>query len=243
MITGLAASLLSKLAGSLSEDLSQALPGHCLRVDDLGESDALAVARLLESGSDTDVVARVWEKVGEGRISYEAAVELRNRKAVKLCLLVPPGSGGAGASSLANSFAQFDLERFFERAATSLIDELPTSIPAMVVEIKSRLRGQATTCPNVDPSCRNSREQPTEGTAGRELWRVGLIPDAGENAQFRLTQNYRAASALLRPTKPQSSVDERLANTGVEAGEVRRTCGTDPGGQSPAARRVAPATS
>ena len=49
-------------------------------------------------------------------ITPERAIEVRNRKQVRLALLVPAGVMDVASSSLTNSFASFDLDDFWHRS-------------------------------------------------------------------------------------------------------------------------------
>jgi hypothetical protein len=63
--------------------------------------------------------------------------------------------------------------------------------------------------------------QPSKDTFGRELWRIGLIPDLGfDDIPTRMSSNIRAIKAISKPRKPES-VDERLNSAGVRSGAER----------------------
>ncbi len=57
-------------------------------------------------------------------VTVEQAVERRNRKDTRLCLLVPSGFSDTAVSSLGNSFSIFDLASFFRVEATRMAGEL-----------------------------------------------------------------------------------------------------------------------
>ena len=120
----LAPGLLNLLVDYLEATLSEANQGHCARIDHLSREDGLAICSTLQSDGVEAFVLSDDPSSGV-EIDHERAIELRNRKAYKLCLFVPPDVGDAVASSLANSFAQFNLEGFFDSAATDLLDSLP----------------------------------------------------------------------------------------------------------------------
>ena len=101
------------LVRSLASEVRAAAAGHCLRVDHLRHADARAVCRDLRLALAGDAAATfVLASAGSDTapddlmILPERAVELRNRKEVKLCLFVPAGvvaTGGSGRSSRSRS--------------------------------------------------------------------------------------------------------------------------------------------
>jgi hypothetical protein len=56
---------------------------------------------------------------------------------------------------------------------------------------------------------------------GVELWRVGLLPDAGEEFWVRLPDNRASVLKLAKSKRPYSTADERLDEIGLMPGSVR----------------------
>lgn len=222
----LAPSLVKHLADAVLREFATTEIGHCLRVDYLRADDAQDACRLLrELAGQAEIRAHVLEAPGvdpELAISTEEAVELRNRKTCRLALFVPAGLVDTTASSLTNSFASFDLDRCFKLCSASLLDRLPDEISGLVRQCLGALRGTArpTAEARADYLAAVS-EQPALETVGRELWRVGLIPDAGSDGLTdRLENNLRCVRHLVRPVRAHTSAAERLAGLGLRPGAV-----------------------
>jgi hypothetical protein len=218
--------LLRHLAETLHRDLAAASLGHCVRVDYLTLEDAEDVCRhvraLTVSG---DVRAHVLEANGVDptlTISTEQAVELRNRKTCRLGLLVPAGLVDATASSLTNAFAGFDLDGCFADAAAAFVSALPDDVSHVVREVLGALRGSLRPTAEAKADYAGAvLQEPSITRAGIEMWRVGLIPDAGvDGIVERLENNRRCVQALVRPPRPQTSPAERLAEIGLRRGAV-----------------------
>ena len=104
--------------------------GHCLRIDNLAAADAHDLCDLL-GGDDAFEVAVLGDGYG-GTMGAERAVEIRNRKSSRLCLLVPSEIGESSSSSLGNSFAVFDLEAAMAEAIQAMVTGLPEDVRAAV---------------------------------------------------------------------------------------------------------------
>lgn len=63
--------------------------------------------------------------------------------------------------------------------------------------------------------------EPSMITFGRNLWRVGLVPDLGQDPDTRLERNRIATRAISRPSRPAASIDERLTVGGLQDGAWR----------------------
>jgi DNA phosphorothioation-dependent restriction protein DptH len=219
----LPAGLTNGVAKSIASELSAAAVGHCLRVDHLSREVAVSICEqvelLAEGGAEAYVLTRGSEN---GRsISFERAIELRNRKRTRLCLFVPSGIADAAASSLWNSFKAFDLDRAFHKVARELLDDLPDETRAFVAEVHGVLRGRAVvSTQRWAEYVATVAETPSLQTAALSLWFVNLIPDAGEDPGSRVRDNLRCASALLRPGRPQASPEERMALTGIAEADI-----------------------
>jgi hypothetical protein len=58
----------------------------------------------------------------------EQAIEIRNRKRVRLCLFVPAGGAEAAASSLQNAFAEWDLDGALASIAHEMLQDVPSDL-------------------------------------------------------------------------------------------------------------------
>ena len=224
MSVGLSETLIDRIAGRLEGHLADRGPGHCVRVDDLSVTDARAVAveiglRAVEF--DVHVLANPTP-AHRLEIGVDRAIELRNRKMRPLLLLVPTGAGHA-ASSLDNSFEPLPLIALLKEVSTALEKELSaTPVATLVSEVKHVL-GRTR---RVEPWARflgAVAADPALGTAGRQLWQVGLVPDLGEEGvETRLRRNAKAVAAISRPTRPTARVIDRLAEADVRNSPFRQ---------------------
>lgn len=207
------------VADHLASLLSGVESGHCLRLDDLTDDFAEVVAadvRAKVSGAQVAVLRRLPARDGE--ISPERAIELRNRKAAPLLLLVPTGEGHA-ASSLDNSFERRRLVDVLEKVAPKLREQLAGSALRPGVDLLNRRRSG-----RLEAWARFLAElvaEPTLATFGRNLWQLGLVPDIGTEVLERLEANVLAVNALSRPSRASSSIDERMTHGGLADGPWR----------------------
>ncbi|MDN4489693.1 ATP-binding protein [Demequina sp. SYSU T00068] len=213
--------LIDGLATELFRHIDGAEPGHCVRIDGVDSNLAVdltaSVHALLSDQADV-LILRSQPQVEGIEIAPEKAIELRNRKHRALLLLVPAGEGHA-ASSLDNSFERIASADLFHRAEKAVLDSIPVEAVRDLADRQAkRLGGSKETW------LRFLAElvvEPTFDSFGRNLWRVGLIPDLGDDLESRLDRNRRAVAAISRPARPAASIDERLTSAGIEEGSGR----------------------
>jgi len=225
-MTNLSVHLVERLARLIAGELQIAAPGHCLRVDHLGQDEAMRICQdVRELSAAGEVESYVLVPSGNGGplgIKPERAIELRNRKQAKLCVFVPVGLVEATASSLTNSFAMFDLQDALDKIARELLNELPDDLRLVARQVAGTLRGPARCAPEHWAEYLSILAGgPSTEAAGAELWRVGLIPDVGsEGLVDRLERTRRCVLQLTRPARAQTSAEERLAEVGLRRGAV-----------------------
>jgi DNA phosphorothioation-dependent restriction protein DptH len=216
------------VARRIARAFDNAGPGHCVRVDHLEAADARSLCRWLrehetKSGS-RDLQSYVLAQRGsdELSISSEAAVELRNKKSSHVCLLVPREFVDSRESSLGNAFASFDVTGALVGVAADLHSELPADLGAPVTQVRAQLRGRlAASAESWSDYVASIVEDPQIISVGRELWRIGLLPDCGEDGLVeRLPSNRNAVLALTQPARAHASVADRLASIGLRRGAV-----------------------
>lgn len=214
--------LTERIAARLEGRLATRLPGHCVRVDDLTAGDARAIAEQIAGHSpvfDVHVLAQdvTWPPL---EIKAERAIELRNRKARPLLLLIPAGAGHA-ASSLDNSFEPLPLIEELREVATALERKVAaTEIGRLVADVKHAL-GRTRQVETWARFLGELADSPTPETVGRNLWQVGLIPDhGGDGLGTRLRRNVSVIAAISRPSRPTARVIERLRAAGVKDGQL-----------------------
>lgn len=213
--------LIDGLATELFRHMDGSEPGHCVRIDGVDSSVAEDVVTtlygLLNDQADVFILRSHPQSAGI-EVGPEKAIELRNRKLKALLLLVPAGEGHA-ASSLDNSFERIAAAEIFRRAQKAVHDSIPVeAIRDLAARQAKRLgTGQETWLRFLAELV----VEPTFEAFGKNLWRVGLIPDLGTDSEARLDRNRRAVEAISRPSRPAASIDERLTNAGLEEGSWR----------------------
>ncbi|GAA3448855.1 helicase HerA domain-containing protein [Dactylosporangium matsuzakiense] len=213
--------LVRAIADVLVTTLAGVRRGHCARVDDVDTEMASALADVLVKDlPDSDVHVLQQHATGPRSIDSDRAVELRNRKRSPLLLLVPAGEGHA-ASSLDNSFDRLPLVGLMQKAAQQFERSLRQSPVAEEIRL---LRAKAATRAGAAAWCEflaAVSDDPTESTVGRELWRLGLVPDHGVLVKSRLEKNLKATTAIAFARRPSAAVSERLVDAGVRESKQR----------------------
>ncbi len=209
--------------------------GHCARVDYLTRDESLSActymqqhqddlpfqARLLVSTEDTDYPHL--------SLTTDQAVEQRNLKQQSLCLFVPTDMVDAAVSSLGNSFAPIDGRELLKQVREQIDKRLSASTSQLVRSVFSRLRGVMKigeeqkldfVCAMYDLEQAGQLER-----AGLELWRVGLIVDAGERFDTRLDENRRCVRELRHPDKIHATTSERIQKLLVDSDTTNKLMG------------------
>lgn len=207
------------LSTHLSELIDGTDSGHCVRIDDVDDRMAAALASMLDLRLDgVDVYVLKADPTEHLEIGTPKAINLRNRK-VRPCLLLVPAGEGHAASSLDNSFQRVSMLEVFESAQEDLLEAIDNR---QVRDSARRLRRQILS--SREAWCGFLAElvsDPSPVTFGRCLWMIGLIPDLGPEPDSRIPFNRLAARAISRPGRPAASIDERLATAGIQDGPWR----------------------
>lgn len=209
------------LAKRLVESLSDAEPGHCVRIDDVAQNDAEEIAHKLKEFADNPkfLIAILSSHEGEGRVTVETAVSIRNDKSHVFILVVPPGVAHA-ASSLDNSFERLSLvdellqvEGKLKSELTSRWSNLPVNVVLRSVDVPLEARLDYL-------SAVLSAEE--SSAFGRELWRLGLLVDTSEPSKIRsnLAWNNEVVKAVINPVVSSSTSRENLRKAGVAPGQI-----------------------
>jgi hypothetical protein len=217
--------LLVEVARLAAEQLDKTQIGHCLRLDELTLEDAerLAIALSADTVRDRTVAVLTTGRFAkQGQMTVEEAVGVRNDKDTRLLLLVPTGMAHS-ASSLDNSFEKLSLVVLLETAGVGLERRLAGGPFAGPVRELKRMLGRNRLTESWAVFLAKLVETDSEAVFGRLLWIVGLIPDHDdlEAVRARLDRNLAAVSAIARPSRPTSSVDDRLTAAGVRRDPVR----------------------
>ena len=222
------------LAGLIASDLRGAAPGHCVRVNYLDRDEAEGICLALQSVSPRLADLHAFVLTGSDDaddnghalgITADRAIERRNRKQGRLCLFVPSDLVDAAISSLGNSFAEIDGRHLLKNALQQATASLGPRAQEIVRWVNAELRhgGRASDDEHLDLVLA-AAERDAAGTLdglGLELWRVGLIADAGPEFDTRLTRNRRSARLLGRPQRLDAPFRDRIASLKVAAGTTR----------------------
>ena len=215
--------LIAELTGAVASEFMGRTRGHCLRVDNLDAKSArLLCEGLRESESSFQTYILCPEPAVKAELRADQAIALRNQKETGLCLIVPAGLGDLTASSLGNSFATFDFNRFLETVAERLERGLSGEIQGWIRRIRSHLKSRAAVShEDLIGFYLQIQGDSDASTIGGELWRVGLIPDRAPDFVQRLTRNRKCVDAIARPARPQNSAAERLAGLDLPDGAFK----------------------
>ncbi len=217
--------LLPPLAEAVAAEFRGREDGHCVRVDNLSYEDSVALCQLLRDSGQESFVSFVLNPAPAQAFELrpDHAVEKRNPPNPSFCLIVPRDFSAEVPKSLENAFSVFDLRNFLASTEDRLVASLPEEIRTVIRRLKARLKGRAA----VSAEDRiayylDLTENQVLSDAGRTLWRLGLIPDFREDFLARIEQNRRSVDAISRPSRPQNSAAERIAELGLPSGDFNR---------------------
>lgn len=209
----------SELSGHLGYALMEFVRGFAafgsrVRIDHLGEEQADKIFEEAQSQSENPsdldgVHVLVEERTLPHHVTYEQAVELRNRQQSRLILLVPEGIGMAG-SSLDNSFSKHNFSELVSFASNSLRENIADHPDLQSVLVRLDKLGRIPS-DSLDTLSFLDAIRPERSVSwGEELWRIGLIPDLGSDALERLPKNHTASREIASPQARTSSIESRL---------------------------------
>ena len=211
------------VAREVRSRLADVRPGHCARIDGVAGAESVdLVSALRLAWPDADIFALVEDSnlsLSEV-ISTEDAIGLRNRK-IRPLLLVVPSSASHAASSLDNSFEAISYLTLLEAVAKSFQSELADSDVADALSATWKQIKANAAAEDWARFLAELIEQPDMETWARNLWRVGLVPDLGEDPLSRLESNRQAVRSISRPRKAIATIVERLVNAGVREDPIR----------------------
>jgi DNA phosphorothioation-dependent restriction protein DptH len=226
------------LAEAVNRHLTNASGGHCIRVNHLTRDQALAVIRRLIPMSDGRASRLTAKVLGDAAtdgapmtIRTDQAIEYRNRKEGVFCLFVPAGAHNTTASSLGNSFAEVNGTELMEAALAIVLrqpgtsDSVKRAIGSIrAVFAQTSAAGRPTVSDMLFFAVEASSElaRDPEAKIGLGLWRVGLIPDRGDDFESRMRRNRTVVAALARPAKMTASLDERVNGLKLVQESARR---------------------
>jgi DNA phosphorothioation-dependent restriction protein DptH len=223
-------SLQSLLQDEVVSRAKLAASGHTMRIDDVPST----LIPILVGAVRAEVTGHhVYEMNEAGqvnglRINSDKAVEIRNAIAAKdhpyngqrLLLFVAPGIDianpelSSAGSSTGNSFEQIHISELIQE----IIEELEGSLSKD--GLSSLLRSLTTAFPHLSrteawASFLAELSQDKGKSLGRNLWRIGLVPDLGDSSELRIQQNIAAVKAISYPSRPGLTLTQRLQQAGM----------------------------
>jgi hypothetical protein len=212
------------LAHLLVANVSGAEKGHCLRVDDLdlehaAELQSAATAVLAGLSDGARALVKVLDRVGsDERVTIEEAIGIRNDSNSVFILLVPP-TLAREASSLDNAFQRVPYATLLEDAANHVADLIRAQRPEFPANELLRLVRDKTPIEHWLEFLEVTHDEP-DAPFGRHLWRIGLMPDGGDDddARSRLRDNNAFVRKVTDPAGAGQAVRDRLRQTKLAAG-------------------------
>jgi DNA phosphorothioation-dependent restriction protein DptH len=224
----------SNVAQLIFETFLHRMPlGRRIRIEAVDQAFATQLAIALrelvsaqgeQDNEDLILVAVIDEKTPDGdlRISVAKAIELRNRRS-RILFLDPESVGATDGSLGVNSFD-----------TRSLLEIYGGVIKVLRKKVKSIeggeevLRALSRNTPSSTSVLSQAEllielvgSEDLHRCLGKNLWRVGLIPDHGQDALERLSSNARVSDILSGRSRPLSSGGDRLIASGIAPGGFR----------------------
>ncbi len=211
------------LAQQLAAEVAGQSEGACTRVDGLSQAHSWTAVRWLRASlPERTLTAAILAADGDAaaHLSVAQAVERRNEKRGRLLLFVPAGLHLPAASSLNNAFAAVDvaerLDHLVRARAAYVGGDLGVAVQKLLTR-RSRWDKLAWPVERHLDFVDAVLVEPSWSTVGRNLWRLGLVPDnGGPSLMERRDQNREAVALLGHPARPQLSVRERVASLQLE---------------------------
>jgi len=220
----------NEIAAVIADELAGVEDGHCVRVNHLDEGLARSVIATLLNLKRASLHVAILEAIPSPGdpfvVTPDQAIEIRNRKAGALCLFVPAGAHDSTASSLGNSFSSLDgpslIRTAYERRRASPETRgAAQTADAIHRQATTRFRPTYSDLLDFTLAAQTRIDRGERQDIGLELWRVGLIPDAGSDFETRLRLNRNAVVELARPARVSAGLDERVTKLKLTAESAR----------------------
>ncbi len=218
---------IKKMAEKIAKILNKKSEGHCLRINDLPESECIELCDILSENINfrTYVVYSNSKDLANNNhsniISLDTAIELRNKKSFSLCLIFPHGVDVP--ASLSNTFEVFDLFNFLKEIKNDLINSLDDKIRSIIREIlkvaETGLLGRDLKNQDIIDFLEIVSTTKDVNLIGNNLWMIGLIPDKSDSFLDRLNLNYHCVKEISKPSRPQITIRQRIENTKLRKGK------------------------
>jgi DNA phosphorothioation-dependent restriction protein DptH len=217
------------LAYEIYAQLQGTANGHCARVDYLERGEATELCQQMrQEHAGTDIAFHILarrdssEKRDPFFLSIDEAIEIRNRKRSRLCLIVPSDLVDAAYSSLANSFALIDGRKLQEAVLRRVMKQLPDNAHTVLNAVRRGALqagyGQRLDFALAALALAQTGEQ---AKLGLELWRVGLIADGSPDFIVNLKSNLNCTAELAHPSRISAMTHERIQGLKVDKTTAR----------------------
>ncbi|WP_213087048.1 methylation-associated defense system ATP-binding protein MAD8 [Chitinophaga agrisoli] len=211
------------------DDLSKAIPGHCMKITGLGLHELEFLWELIRSKYSNINTFIIGEQstADERFITATKLIELRNKQDAPLLVLVPSNSRTSAEDSYGNAtFKEISLEGIEQRLREQLINNIPLEFSAI---LKNEILGSLNMS-QVDPvnvvNYLLSLEQTGYSTTsiGNQLYLLNLLPDAAlllqhDKIRSRLNFNNKSTTLLATFHKP---LYDRIAELPLESNSLQK---------------------
>ncbi|NML38184.1 ATP-binding protein [Chitinophaga sp. G-6-1-13] len=194
------------------DDLSKAIPGHCMKITGLGLAEVKFLWRQIKekySNINTFIVSGDVP-ADERFISATKLIELRNKQDAPLLVLIPSNSRTSAEDSYGNAtFKEISLEGIEEKLKDRLINDIPAEYAAI---LKNEILGYLSLYQIDSVSVINyllslQEKSYSKESVGNQLYLLNLLPDSAlldksDKIRSRLNFNSKSIDLLCSFYKP-----------------------------------------
>ncbi|MHA6279349.1 methylation-associated defense system ATP-binding protein MAD8 [Salinimicrobium sp. CAU 1759] len=211
------------------DDLSKAIPGHCMKITGLGLTELEFLWELIrEKYSNINTFIINDSSSTEDRfITATKLIELRNKQDAPLLVLIPSNSRTSAEDSYGNAtFKEISLEGIEQKLKEQLIDDIPTEYSTI---LKNEIIGylnlnQINTRNMIDYLLSLEEQGYSKESIGDRLYLLGLIPDSAlleNNGKIRSRLNFNLESIDLLSSFSKPLYD-RIAELPLEPNTIQK---------------------
>lgn len=211
------------------EDLSKAIPGHCMKITGLGLSELEFLWDLIQKKYENVNTFIVSDDFSNNKrfITATKLIELRNKKDAPLLVLIPSNSRTSAEDSYGNAtFKEISLEGIEQKLKDQLIKDIPSEFSALIKnEILGYLNFNKVDEVNVINYLLSLEEKGySKKSIGNQLYLLDLIPDSAlldqdDKIRSRLKFNSESIGLLSSFFKP---LYDRIAELPLEPNSLQK---------------------
>ena len=187
------------------DDLSKAIPGHCMKITGLGLTELEFLWGLIKekySNINTFIVSDT-SATEERFITATKLIELRNKQDAPLLVLIPSNSRTSAEDSYGNAtFKEISLEGIEQRLKHQLMNDIPKEYSAI---LKSDILGylnlsQIDSAKIIDYLLSLEKQGHSKESIGDQLYLLDLLPDSAlldDSDKIRSRLNFNSESIDL----------------------------------------------